>query len=385
MKTRKNLITSMLLVVCMVFSTTVFAENATLVGCPQTRNNNIKADGSAVEVTVLSSRTQLPEQNSYSADAIVVNFEDIHYIASYALGLVNSGVSLYIVAPTVSRRTLSQILDIPLLGDPVYTKAILVGVYISKIGDLYVWTNHYLSGSCSPSVQEHFSADIDDNVQRTIHRYGTFYDTVLISEKIADGYFLDYMDIIAETVVSLVEHDVVVAETISNQSGAVEPFSALVPTNPNLTHIFRGTQTIVTYGRGLTYGPGEVMGQISATQYIFNLGSFMVNHAPRNIIDIVSVFTVTPTRNNAWVRQFDGIIDAAFAHSVTQRQELIQHGTLPSGNNNNTSVGFNIPFFSITHQFNAGGANIFRTPQSQWLDEIGHWTLSLGHVWVAAG
>jgi len=313
----------------MLFWAIAFAITFIFIGCRDTNEPveifDIGAEKSTVDIRFFSHARF--DFNDANFDVLVVDFNDLQWIANTASELIDSGVSLYILSPTVSRQEISEILDIPLTNQPIYNRAILLGVYITKIADLYIWTNHYASIEevVTPFVALDGSDTYDSAMLREV-LHGDFSVVTLFDDALRLGYVYESShEDISSLASGLFEDHAQITEFIVEYFG--DESNARVTTLPSLP---AGTQIFASSMGINVLNSSESMGRIFVTQYVMPQGQHMVNGRMMTILDTITVSRIDPTRNNAWVRRFDTTIDAAFG-TWDGVQEYIHSPNLPSG------------------------------------------------------
>ena len=77
-------------------------------------------------------------------DVVYIDYSDINRISSSAKEIVDAGATIFILYPEVSAEAIAEMLSIPKGSTTLYQSQPLMAYSIYKLGDHYVFANHYI-------------------------------------------------------------------------------------------------------------------------------------------------------------------------------------------------------------------------------------------------
>jgi len=298
----------------------------------------------------------------WEADVIVVDYRNIHAVASEARALVDSGALLYITSPMSSRTDLAAILNIPQDSIPRYNELVLQGTYVYKMYDVYVWGNHYAMFVATSADEVEEFPGLFNSLERGNSGFDyeepivpgqndmPFSNVTLLEEAIERGYLSQAFEV-NDSVPRIIEARLTTEarlEQISVFEGQADPNSRQLVSLPAGSQIFTGHADVFAVGQSFR------IGWVQATQYLFNRGRVSVNGTMMTVFDAVTDFAAHPN-STARVQRFTGRM-----HSNIVGHQMLQAADLPSGSTGNftISMGTNLAF---SYSFNPHGATISRS------------------------
>lgn len=273
------------------------------------------------------------------SDVVYIDYSDIQSIASSAKEIVDSGATIFVFNPEVSAETIAELLSIPKGSTTLYQSHPLMAYSIYKLGDHYVFANHYIvladtsentmeSNVPTPNVTGENRAPMvsSDNVGSS-----NFTDVLTASEYLLspNAINVDPQDLIS-TAISAKADVVSTAQEIEIQSAQGDQSRST--TMPSITATESWNDILNVYDANNTY-----YGYLNCTVYGYAKGNGMVNDELNKIYDVVSFVKAYPASNvkvkryeveiNANYTDFSNLQTTTLLSGVTRDQGLSLSGS----------------------------------------------------------
>ncbi|MBQ2281862.1 MAG: hypothetical protein II332_03740 [Kiritimatiellae bacterium] len=304
-------------------------------------------------------------------DVVYIDYSDINRISSSAKEIVDAGATIFILYPEVSAEAIAEMLSIPKGSTTLYQSQPLMAYSIYKLGDHYVFANHYIvladtseaatkNSTVLPEVAGESMAPMvssDGNVS------SNFSDVITASEyyELPNALQVNPEDFVS-TAISAKADVVATAQEINTQItvGAESTAQPRSTTLPSITATESWNDTLNVYDANNTY-----YGYLNCTVYGYAKGNGMVNGALNKIYDVVSVVKAYPA-SNVKVKRYEVEINANYTDFSN-----LQTTTLLSGVTRDQGLSLS---GSYSQSDGGGGSGTYTTnwtynPESQTITE----------------
>lgn len=247
-------------------------------------------------------------------DVVYIDYSDIHSISSSAKDIVDAGATIFVFNPEVSAEVIAEMLSIPKESTTSYQSQPLMAYSIYKLGEHYVFANHYVVVADTSDTVTKNSAILPETTGESMapmlstdgNVSSNFSDVITASEyyELPNALQVHPQDLVS-TAISAKADVVATAQEIDTHGGQ----SSAQPRNttlPSITATESWNDTLDVYDANNTY-----YGYLNCTVYGYAKGNGMVNGELNKIYDVVSVVKAYPA-SNAKVERYEVEINANY-------------------------------------------------------------------------